>query len=80
MKQWKWYVYIIECLDNSYYTGVTWSASIRADQHASGLGGKYTAKHGFKRVAYVEEHTNLSVAREREEKKSKDGIGKRKKS
>lgn len=67
VKQWKWYVYIVECLDNSYYTGVTWNIPVRADQHASGLGSKYTAEHGFKRLAYYEEHTDLEVARKREQ-------------
>lgn len=65
-KQWKWYVYIIECLDNSYYTGMTWDPAIRYDQHLSRLGGKYTVEHGVKRLAYVEEHTEIEEARSRE--------------
>lgn len=66
MEEWKWYVYIIECNDNTYYTGVTWKPDLRYEQHLSGLGGKYTAKHGVKRIAYIEEHTNLEEARSRE--------------
>lgn len=54
-KKGHWYVYIIECLDNSYYVGRTWKIELRYDQHISGLGGKYTAKHGVKRLAYIEE-------------------------
>jgi len=65
-KQWKWYVYIIECLDGSYYTGMTWRAELRYDQHLSGLGSKYTAKHGIKRLAYIEEHDDYRQAKERE--------------
>lgn len=65
-KDWKWFVYIIECDDGSFYTGVTWKPELRAEQHASGLGSKYTAIHGFKRVAYIEEHSDLEVARKRE--------------
>ena len=65
-KAWKWYVYIIECLDQTYYTGLTWKPELRLNQHVSGLGGKYTAKHGVKKLVYVEEHTDLSVARKRE--------------
>lgn len=65
-KNWRWYVYIIECKDGTFYTGLTWKPALRTDQHASGLGSKYTAKHGFKRLAYVEEHTDLEVARGRE--------------
>jgi putative endonuclease len=66
MEQWKWYVYIIECKDGTYYTGMTWKPELRYDQHLSGLGGKYTARHGVKRIAYIEEHTELDTARVRE--------------
>ncbi|MDP3993877.1 MAG: GIY-YIG nuclease family protein [bacterium] len=66
-KNWKWYVYIIECKDNTFYTGMTWKPDLRWSQHLSGLGGKYTAKHGVKRLAYLEEHEDLEVARKREQ-------------
>jgi putative endonuclease len=66
MASWKWYVYIIECKDESYYVGCTWSPAVRAEQHASGFGGKYTAQHGFKKVVYLEEYENLEEARLRE--------------
>lgn len=63
---WKWFVYIIECKDNSYYTGLTWKPELRIDQHLSGLGGKYTAEHGVKKLVYLEEYENLEEARLRE--------------
>lgn len=66
MAQWKWYVYIIECLDSSYYTGLTWSLPSRVEQHLSGLGSKYTSAHGVKKLAYAEEHHDITTARERE--------------
>ena len=66
MGLWKWYVYIIECLDGTYYTGLTWNVSQRFDQHISTLGSKYTKEHGVKKLAYMEEHTNLEQARIRE--------------
>lgn len=65
-KQWKWYVYIIECLDEAYYTGCTWSIPNRMEQHISRLGSKYTGKHGFKKLVYHEEYDNLEIARQRE--------------
>ena len=65
-KNWKWYVYIIECEDGTYYTGLTWKPELRYDHHISGLGSKYTAKHGVKRLAYFEEHQDLQTARVRE--------------
>jgi len=66
MDEWKWYVYIIECLDGTYYTGLTWRMDLRYDQHHSGLGGAYTARHGVRRIAYIEEHTDFATARKRE--------------
>lgn len=77
MKQWKWYVYIIECLDNTYYTGLTWKPEIRYEQHVSKFGSKYTSKHGVKKLVYLEEHTNLEGARLRE-KQIKDWNQKKK--
>jgi predicted GIY-YIG superfamily endonuclease len=55
-KQWKWYVYVIECPDNNYFTGMSLNVSKQELQHASGLGEKYAARHRFKKVAYVEGH------------------------
>lgn len=66
-KQWKWYVYIIECLDGMYYTGMTWKPDLRLEQHLSGLGGRYTAEHGAKSLVYYEEHTDIEIARNREQ-------------
>lgn len=64
--KWKWYVYILECKDKSYYTGLTWQTDTRWSQHLSKLGSKYTAKHAPERLAYVEEYENLEEARFRE--------------
>jgi putative endonuclease len=65
--QWKWYVYIIECIDGFYYTGLTWKADLRWMQHLSGLGSKFTSKHRPKEIVYLEEFENLEEARKREE-------------
>jgi len=65
-KSWKWYVYIIRCTDNSYYTGMTWQPDKRWQQHLSRLGSKYTAKYKAKEVVYTEEFTDLEEARLRE--------------
>lgn len=64
--QWKWHVYILECQDGLYYTGMTWNMDIRMQQHADGLGGKFTARHGFKELKYVEEFSSVEEARLRE--------------
>ncbi len=66
MKQWKWIVYIIECMDGLYYTGITWNLEQRLEQHRSGKGSRFTEKHGFKELKWTEEFTNITQARERE--------------
>ena len=63
---WKWYVYIIECKDGFYYTGITWNIEVRMEQHRIGKGSRFTAKHGFKRLCYTEEFDDLVQARNRE--------------
>jgi putative endonuclease len=66
MKVWKWYVYILECEDGSYYTGLTSNPINRHDQHFGGLGSAYTIKHKPKEMVYIEEWEDLDAARERE--------------
>jgi len=67
MKQsWRWYVYIVECIDGFYYTGMTWKPDLRWIQHLSGIGSEFTSKHKPKKVAYLEEYDNLEEARRRE--------------
>jgi len=78
VKEWKWFVYIIECQDNTFYTGCTWNISLRMEQHLSRLGSKYTANHGFKKLVYFEEFDNLENARLRE-KQIKDWSQEKKK-
>ena len=68
MKNWKWFVYVIECLDGLYYTGMTYDLDKRLEQHRIGKGSKFTARHGFKRLRYYEEFDNIQEAREREHK------------
>jgi putative endonuclease len=66
MTQWKWFVYIIECADGFYYTGMTWNLAERLEQHRSGKGSRFTMKHGFKRLCFTEEFTDVIAARNRE--------------
>ncbi len=46
----KWFVYILECLDGSYYTGVTNDVNKRMNTHAEGKGSKYVYRKGFKKL------------------------------
>jgi putative endonuclease len=76
-ENWKWYVYIVECLDDTFYTGMTWNHDIRGNQHLLGEGSEYTKKHGVKNIVYIEEFENLEEARLRE--KQVKGWGQKKK-
>ncbi|HDR9055322.1 TPA: GIY-YIG nuclease family protein [Burkholderia vietnamiensis] len=37
-----WFLYLIECADDSVYTGITTDVAARFDDHASGKGARYT--------------------------------------
>jgi len=43
-----WFVYILECKDGTFYTGVTNDLEKRMKTHADGKGSKYVMKKGFK--------------------------------
>lgn len=49
----KWYVYILECLDGSFYTGVTTDVDARMKAHAEGKGSKYVFWKGFKKLLWA---------------------------
>ena len=38
----KWYVYILQCADDTLYTGITTDVNRRLNEHNSGKGAKYT--------------------------------------
>jgi putative endonuclease len=40
-----WHLYLIECADGSYYTGVTTDVERRLEQHMKGGGARYTRSH-----------------------------------
>ena len=65
-KQWHWYVYIALCSDETYYVGLTWDLAKRDDQHKSGKGSKYTARHGYERIVYAEKFDSFETALKRE--------------
>ena len=46
----KWFVYLLECKDNSYYTGVTNDIDKRIKAHEKGKGSKYVYQKGFKKL------------------------------
>lgn len=61
------YVYIVKCSDNTYYTGCTNNLDRRINQHNnSKKGAKYTKLRRPVELAYMEEHITLLDARRRE--------------
>lgn len=46
----QWFVYILECEDGSYYTGVTNDLDKRMKAHTEGKGSKYVYHKGFRKL------------------------------
>ncbi len=59
-------VYILECADGTYYTGITTDLSRRFVEHQEGIGSHYTRAHGAKRIVYSEVCLDRSEASRRE--------------
>lgn len=62
----QFYLYIAECSDGTYYTGISHNLNTRLDQHNRGVGAVYTAEHGPIDLVYFELHSNRSEAFKRE--------------
>ena len=62
----KWVVYILECSDNSLYTGITNDMERRLEEHRTGRGAKYTKHRRPLRVRYTEYQGTKSTALKRE--------------
>ena len=62
-----WYVYIVECIDNTLYTGITTDIDRRISEHnSSDRGAKYTKSRRPVELVYFEESENRSTASKRE--------------
>ena len=62
----QWYLYILECCDGSYYTGVTVNIAERLKRHNSGKGAKYTRGRRPCQLVYFEDHDSEKEARKKE--------------
>jgi putative endonuclease len=56
------WVYILECRDGSFYVGSTRNLDKRLEQHASGLGAKYTSQRLPVRLAWAAELESVAAA------------------
>jgi putative endonuclease len=61
-----YYVYVILCKDNSFYTGYTKDLDSRMRLHMSGKASRYTRMHRPKKIVYVEEFDSRAKAMKRE--------------
>jgi putative endonuclease len=57
-----WFLYLIECLDGSIYTGITVDVDARYEAHRNGTGARYTRSHPPLRLLGYETHPDRSSA------------------
>lgn len=57
-----WYLYLIECVDGSIYTGITVDLEARYAAHQNGSGARYTRSHPPARLLGFETHPDRSSA------------------
>ena len=61
-----WLMYMLECSDNSIYTGITNNLEERLKKHQSGNGAKYLRGRLPIKLVYKENFINRSEATKRE--------------
>ena len=61
-----WYVYIVQCSDNTYYTGISNDVNKRIKAHNEGKGAKYTKNRSPVVLKYCADFPNRSEASKEE--------------
>lgn len=61
-----WFLYILECKDGTFYTGITNDLIRRTEKHNTGKGARYTKTRRPVKLLYYEICTNRSQALIRE--------------
>ena len=61
-----WHVYILECADNTLYTGVAVNLADRLARHNAGHGARYTRGRRPVRLVYAETAADRAAAQRRE--------------
>ena len=61
-----WTVYILECKNGAFYTGITKDLKKRLAQHNAGTGAKYTRANGPCRLVYEKKGFTESIAKKEE--------------
>ncbi len=53
------WMYILKCVDDSYYVGSTKNLELRLSQHQEGVGARYTARRLPVELVYSEEYDRV---------------------
>jgi putative endonuclease len=61
-----YYCYILQCADDSLYTGYTTDVRRRLEEHQAGRGSRYTRSRRPVELVYLEEQPSRSSAMRRE--------------
>lgn len=61
-----WHLYILECEDGSYYTGISPDPQKRFEAHSAGRGARYTKMHKPVRILVTEVVGSYQLALRRE--------------
>ena len=69
-----WFLYIIECSDGSFYTGVTKDIDRRLEEHNAGKASKYTRLRLPVRLRYSEECAGRTARPQENEKPPADSV------
>ena len=62
-----WFVYIIECSDGKFYTGISNNVERRVKAHNNGSGGRFTKYRRPVELLYTEEYSTKPEALSREQ-------------
>lgn len=57
-----WYLYVLECVDGSLYTGITVDVQARFAAHTAGRGARYTRARPPARIVAVAEYPDRAAA------------------
>ena len=69
MKEKVWYMYVVECADGTFYTGITTNLTRRLNEHNYGSrGAKYTRSRRPVKLRFTQEWPNHSKALKEEYK------------
>lgn len=61
-----YFLYLLQCADDSIYTGITTDLERRFAEHKNKKGGRYTRSHAVKKILFSEQFQTKTEALKRE--------------